>query len=719
MMHKLQRLTGLVLMGLLVFAPISLSAQRRAFTLEELTPGGKDFLKIYPAYIPGLQQIGDGLTWYDRATNSWMWRANLKAAAQPLQVAELNLWAGTQFSEVPFPQSTGSKGAVVAFQDDKTLAIVDLSLRRRLLSLALEGREVVDMDTEGRLVVLRTPEGELQLVTAAGRVVTLAKNEGDEIVYGTSVHQREFGIEKGVFISPDARRVAFYRMDQSMVEPYPIVDYTPHKAKVKPLHYPMAGMPSHHVTLAVHDVETGQTTYMQTGGDPEHYLTCVSWAPDASKIFIAEQNRAQNHYQLNQYNPLSGSREHTLLEERSDKYVEPSHPMLFLPDGSGRFIWQSQKSGYNHLYLHDAQGKQICQLTKGEWLVSRVVAISPDAKRVYFECTASSPLETRLYTVGMDGKKLRAITTEPGVHSTSLAQSEEYILDTYQSASVPRKICLLNRKGKVLETLLEAPNPEKNYKTPHIEIGTIKADDGKTDLYYRIVKPHDFDPGKKYPVVVYVYGGPHAQLITNTWRYGAGGWDLYMAQQGYIVFTLDNRGSAGRGLAFEQVIHRQVGTVEMQDQVSGVQWLKSHSWVDADRIGVSGWSFGGFMTTNLMLTHPEIFKVGVAGGPVMDWSRYEVMYGERYNGHPEDNPEGYKRNNLTLRAGDLQGRLLLIHGVVDDVVVWQHAQAFVDACIKTRTYPDAMYYPTHLHNVSGPDRVHLHEVITRYFLDHL
>jgi dipeptidyl-peptidase-4 len=273
-------------------------------------------------------------------------------------------------------------------------------------------------------------------------------------------------------------------------------------------------------------------------------------------------------------------------------------------------------------------------------------------------------------------------------------------------------------KGKTVN-LLNATEPLDAYKRPEITVGTLKAADGKTDLYYRLIKPVDFDPNKKYPAVIYVYGGPHAQLIHNTRNYDARGWDLYMAQLGYVMLTVDNRGSENRGMEFENAIYRQLGTEEMKDQMKGVEMLKSLPYVDADRIGVHGWSFGGFMTTNLMLTYNDTFKVGVAGGPVIDWNYYEIMYGERYMDTEAQNPEGFKNANLKLRAGDLKGRLQIIIGANDPTCVPQHTVTFLRACIDAGTQPDFFIYPGAGHNMTGRDRFHLYTRITRYFEDYL
>ena len=550
------------------------------------------------------------------------------------------------------------------------------------------------------------------------------------VVCGKSVHQNEFGIHKGTFWSPNGSALAFYRMDESMVTDYPFVDITARCAKAEPHKYPMAGMKSHEVTVGVYQVATGQTVWLETGLPKEKYLTNIAWSPDEKSIYIAELNREQNEMHLVRYSALTGKKEADLFTETDRCYVEPQHPVLFLPNDPDKFIWQSEADGYNHLYLYDTTGKELRKLTGGEWVVTKVLGFSKDGNKVIFEGTAPHPVSPNMQGTGMQryiwetdlrtGDIMNCLSWKVGVHRWLLSPSGEYAIDYVSSPSTPRDIDLVRIKdAKVISTLLSAPDPFKLYRMPRIKVGHILAADGKTRLNYRLTLPPDLDETKKYPTIVYVYGGPKVQLVTGDWQNGARGWDLYMAQRGYVMFTVDSRGSANRGHAFESVIHRNLGINEMADQVKGVEFLKSLPYVDADRIGVHGWSYGGFMTTNLMLTYPEIFKVGVAGGPVIDWSNYEIMYGERYMDRPQDNPEGYKNANLKLKAGNLKGHLLMIHGDIDPVVVWQHSLGFLKACVEADTYPDYFVYPRHEHNVTGKDRPHLHEKITRYFDDYL
>ena len=570
----------------------------------------------------------------------------------------------------------------------------------------------------------------MHILSPDGRNTIVTRETQDGIVCGQAVHQREFGITKGMFWSPKGSALAFYRMDERRVTAYPLVNIDTRCATPVPHKYPMAGMKSHEVTVGVYQVATGQTVWLETGLPKEKYLTNIAWSPDEKSIYIAELNREQNEMHLVRYSALTGKKEADLFTETDRCYVEPQHPVLFLPNDPDKFIWQSEADGYNHLYLYDTTGKELRKLTGGEWVVTKVLGFSKDGNKVIFEGTAPHPVSPNMQGTGMQryiwetdlrtGDIMNCLSWKVGVHRWLLSPSGEYAIDYVSSPSTPRDIDLIRVKdAKVISTLLSAPDPFKSYRMPRIKVGHILAADGKTRLNYRLTLPPDLDETKKYPTIVYVYGGPKVQLVTGDWQNGARGWDLYMAQRGYVMFTVDSRGSANRGHAFESVIHRNLGINEMADQVKGVEFLKSLSYVDADRIGVHGWSYGGFMTTNLMLTYPEIFKVGVAGGPVIDWSNYEIMYGERYMDRPQDNPEGYKNANLKLKAGNLKGHLLMIHGDIDPVVVWQHSLGFLKACVEADTYPDYFVYPRHEHNVTGKDRPHLHEKITRYFDDYL
>ncbi len=519
-----------------------------------------------------------------------------------------------------------------------------------------------------------------------------------------------------------------------MVTDYPQVNITPicadnnkdsagvsRIAKVEPDKYPMAGETSHKVYVGVYDVNNNSTVYLKTADPTDRYFTNISWSPDEKTIYIFELNRDQNHMQLISYDAASGEKKDLIFEERNEKYVEPQHPLVFLPWDNSKFLFQSRRDGYNHFYIYSLTDKKTTQLTKGKFEVMEFLGFNSADKSIVYTSNEANPIQENVYAVSETNLKRTALDDGEGVHNAELSASGKFVFDRGASPRLARYICVTNTSNAVrteLETIEKHPW-EEEFNMPQISSGTIKAADGKTDLYYRLVKPVNFDSSKKYPAVVYVYGGPHAHNIYGNHFYGLRGWEVYMAQKGYVIFVLDNRGSENRGFDFESVTFRHLGDEEMKDQIKGVEFLKSLPYIDGEKLGVHGWSFGGFMTTNLMCTYPDVFKVGVAGGPVIDWKYYEVMYGERYMDTPQTNPEGYKGSNLLLKAKNLKGRLQIINGYNDPTCVPQHSFAFLRACEDAGVQIDYFTYPNQGHNMMGRDMIHLHERITRYFTDFL
>ena len=587
----------------------------------------------------------------------------------------------------------------------------------------------------------------------AGNINQLTTDGSRNIVYGEAVHRNEFGIKGGLFWSPSGNRLAFYRMDQSMVTDYPLVhipevDWKPAKgesriATPEPTKYPMAGEKTHNVTVGVYDINTKKTIFLDAGDPTDRYFTNIQWSPDSKTIYMFELNRDQNDCRLVSYNAESGkkiAREPCqsakigvpynaesgkqiaeLYRETDAKYVEPTHPILFLPWNANQFVMLSQKDGYAHLYLFNKNGKQIKQITKGNWVVMDVLGFNNKTKSIVYVSNECSPMQRNTWAVNVENGTRTLLDNGKGYHYATLSDGGKYLVDNYTEPSVPRKIDIITigTKRPAIKNWLTAKDPWAGYSVPEYSSGSLKADDGTTDLYWRMVKPVGFDPSKKYPTVVYVYGGPHAHNVDASWHYGSRSWETYMAQKGYLLFIIDNRGSENRGKAFEQATFRQLGQVEMRDQMQGVKYLKTLPFVDADRIGVHGWSFGGFMTISLITNYPETFKVGVAGGPVIDWKWYEAMYGERYMDTPETNPEGYAKTSLLPKAKELKGKLQIITGLNDPVVLPQHCLTFIKACIAAGTQPDFFVYPGEPHNMRGHQSVHLHERITQYFEDYL
>lgn len=556
-------------------------------------------------------------------------------------------------------------------------------------------------------------------VSKNGKTIAVTNDTDENILNGASnVHRNEFGIDTGIFPAPNSESVAFYRMDQTMVADYPIIDWSVTPAVNHNIKYPMAGQTSHQVTLGVFNIKTQSIAFLNIEGEKDQYLTAVTWSPDSKYIFVGVLNRGQNHLKMNQYDAATGNLVKTLFEETSEKYVEPQHPLTFFPNSNTDFIWQSQRTGYNHLFHYSLEKGLIAQITKGDWLVSDILGFNEKKKEIYFTSTKETPLEKHLYRINWANFKMQRLDNAAGMHTGVLSSDGNYLYDIYSNENMPRVINIINTNTLKTSNLLTAENPLKNYQRPEIKNVNLKADDG-TLLYGKIILPTNFDPNKKYPVIVYLYNGPHLQLVTNTFPASGNLWYEYMAQNGYIIFTMDGRGSSNRGLKFEQAVFRNLGTAEMSDQMKGVDYLKSLPYVDAERMGIHGWSFGGFMTTSFMLRHPEVFKVGVAGGPVIDWSMYEIMYGERYMDTPQENPQGYAASNLLSKVQNLKGKLLMIHGAQDDVVVWQHSVKFIKSAVDNGVQLDYFVYPGHPHNVTGKDRVHLMQKVTDYFDQYL
>lgn len=704
---------------LIILSLAGMAQEKKQLTLEDLIPGGETFYKFRPENIYGMQWWDNSLAYYNADKSALVVKQPqalakeklifLKEVNDALQKAGLGRLAALY--SVSYPQEM--KGMLISAP--KYYALYNEGVVTWMMN-ADSLRKNNDFCSQNRMLAY-TIDNNLWIANDKGKTAVTHESEG--IVCGQGVHRNEFGIKKGTFWSPKGNYLAFYRMDESMVDQYPLVDIDQRIAQLNNTRYPMAGMTSHKVTVGIYNLSTGKTVYLQAGDPTDRYFTNITWSPDETKIYMIELNREQNRAQLVRYNVANGEKEAVLFEETDPNYVEPLNPILFVKGNDNQFIYQSQRDGFRHLYLYNTDGKQLKQLTSGNWLVQEVLGFDESGKNVFYTSTEKSPIESHLYKLNLKTGKQTLLTPAAGVHTAFLSPSGEYAVDNYSSASIPRVIDVINTGNAKITNLLIAANPYEEYKMPQIEIGTVKAADSVTDLYYRLIKPSDFDPSKKYPVIIYVYGGPHAQMIHNTFNWDARGWDIYMAQKGYVMFTLDNRGSENRGRDFEQAVFRRLGIEEGKDQIKGVEFLKTLPYIDVNRIGVHGWSFGGHITTALLLRYPDIFKVGVAGGPVIDWSLYEAMYGERYMNTPQTNPEGYQETNLNNLAGNLKGHLMIIHDDNDHTCVLQHALSFMKACIEARTYPDLFIYPGHDHNVMGRDRVHLHEKITRYFEDYL
>jgi dipeptidyl-peptidase-4 len=717
-MHNYRFWIALLAIGCLVYG---LDAQNKQLQLEDCLSAS-----LFPDRVAQLQWQGESnnYTQIDPA-NQNLKQVSLKGKETPLVPLRV-LKTKIRASEMRrFPR--------ISWVDDQTFA---LKHDHKLLHYHLD-TEIVEKITE------YDPEASL-IEDGPGGVHAFVKNynlyvqandtlgvrqvtdDGSrELTYGEAAHRYEFGITKGMFWSPDGKRLAFYRVDHSPVSDYPFVDLTQIPARHTPIKYPMAGGPSHHATVGIYDVEKQETYFLRIAGPEEQYLTNITWSPDGRYVYVVVVNRDQNYMELQRYSAANGGLDKKLFDERSTKYVEPEHGPIFLPNEPNEFLWYSERDGFNHLYRYGLGGRELGRVTEGNWVVTEVLGFDEKGSRIFIQATKEGPLDRHLYGVEIKSGKMTRLTPESGWHRGKLSGDGRYLIDEWSSESekMPYQARVIDTKnGKIVREIFTAGNPLQNHQLGKTSLFSLKSNDGK-DLFCRLIKPVDFDSTQQYPVLVYVYNGPHVQLVNNQWMGASlGRWIMlmnYFASQGYVVFTLDGRGSAYRGLAFENAVFRNLGQQEMQDQLVGVEYLKQKPWVDAERMGVLGWSYGGFMTTSLMLRQPGVFKVGVAGGPVIDWKLYEVMYTERYMDTPETNPEGYAESSLLQYIDRLQGKLCIIQGLQDDVVVPQHSNLLLREAVENNVQIDYFPYAIYKHHVQGADRLHLLELMYNYFAENL
>jgi len=711
-----------LLIAITLLLTIQSTAQQKQLSIEDCELGY--WKGLYPTSLMDLQWAGSDVQYSYIAldskrenTNDTIFIknavANSKMAEHIITTADIKktntdaerFYGITWLDASSFYYTSGNSFYTYNYQTKKGEKIISFS----------EKGENNDYNADKNLMAY-TIDNNLYIANAKEDKIAVFESTDKNIVTGQAIHRFEFGISKGTFWSPKGTALAFSQKDETNVADYPLLDINETPGKLTSIKYPMAGQPSEHGKIGIYNVASGKTIFLQTGEPLDHYLTNLSWGPNEEFIYLAEVNRDQNHMWFNKYDVKTGKKVKTLFEEQMKEWAEPEHPAFFIPGNNSAFLWLSERNGFQNIYQYTTDGKLIKQVTAHKWVTNDILGFSKDAKTVFIKGTGTDARENHTFAVDLKTGKEVNLTKEAGTHNTQLSPNKTGLIDNWSNLSTPKQIDIVNTKSLKRNSIHTSENPLSEWEIGTTEFLTLKSEDG-FDLFGRIIKPKDFDASKKYPVLVYVYGGPHAQLVTNNWLGGARLWMHYMASQGYIVFTLDGRGSGERGYDFEKVIHRHLGDNEMKDQLIGVDYLKSLKYVDADRMAVHGWSFGGFMTTSLMTRYPGTFTTGVAGGPVIDWKWYEIMYGERYMDTPEQNPEGYKTASLMQYVKNLEGNLLMIHGTVDDVVVMQHNLAFVQACVSAGVQIDFFPYPMHKHNVRGRDRVHLMTKILNYIIE--
>ncbi len=680
---------------------------QKNFTLEEAVLG--QYRQFYPEYTFGFEWIPNSNEFSFLNKFVFLKTSTINGEQKEIaSIAEVNSSLGSSLRY--FQNLTWKTKDEFYLMDEKGIYRYNWKTKtgsKRMFSPNSDNHEL--HSNSGR--VAYTFQNNIQIVDEKGKIIYVTTNSDKNIVSGQAIARSEMGIKKGLFWSPNAQYLAFYEKNETNVANYPLLDITETPGKLREIKYPMAGQGSEKPRVGIYNVKKKKTVFITPRGKSDDYLTNLSWSPDEQFILLAEVSRSQKSYELNIYNAANGKYINTIWKESRNTWVEPKHGAHFL--NNEEFVWVSEKDGFDNIYLVTIKTGESIQLTKHNFVVNEITHVTDN--EVFYTATGDNPLDKKLFKVSKD-KEYVCITHEKGIHQTIVHPSGKYIWNEFTSEENPRIERVISSNGEVLLDFVNAKDPLEDYNLGKTIVNKISSDDNQ-DLWYRMILPTDFDSTKQYPVLIYVYGGPHAQLVNNAWLNGTSLWMHWMAQQGYVVFTLDNRGSANRGVAFEHGIHRQLGTLELSDQLKGVSFLKSKSFIDAERIAVHGWSFGGFMTGTMLLKEPDLFKVGVAGGPVTDWKFYEVMYGERYMDTPEENPEGYENASLLGLTKNLKGNLLLIHGTIDDVVVMQHNYALVKSFVDNGIQVDFFPYLMHPHNVSGKDRVHLMTKVLHYILE--
>jgi dipeptidyl-peptidase 4 len=635
-------------------------------------------------------------------------------SSKPTQATGLGRRAPAQYQWAP-------DGSAILFQGPTALAWLELKSQaaRTLVSgtaaiadpkISPDGK-FVSFVRDHNLWLVNLADGQERAATVGG-TEEIRKGELDW------VYPEELELKTAYWWSPDSSAIAYLEMDERKVSQYPLVDFSSPGGEAEMERYPVAGGANPVVRVLVAAMSGGESRVLDIGAETDIYIPRANWLTDSKRLAIQRLNRAQNTLDLLIADAATG-KTRTVLSESDPNWINVSDDLYFLKDGK-RFLWSSERTGYRHFYLYSIDGKQLAQLTKGEWEVSSLNASDESKSAVYFTATERSPLERHLYRVNLDGTGFTRITQEEGTHDVVFAPNAAAFYDTYSNTSAPPRQELYRTDGSRIAVINENKVVElADYRLSPVEFLTVKSRDG-VQLNASMIKPPNFDAQKKYPVLVSTYGGPHAQVVRNLWGGSTFLWHELMAQKGFIIFLLDNRGSAGRGHVFETPVHLRLGAQELADQRDGVSWLKSLPYVDASRIGVWGWSYGGHMTLHGMFEAGDDFKAGFAGGPVTDWRYYDSIYTERYLGLPQKNEKGYRDSSPVKYATQLKGKLLIAHGTGDDNVHFANTLTVINDLIEAGKYVEVLAFPGRGHGVSDPPaRRILMQRVTQFFLDNL
>lgn len=554
---------------------------------------------------------------------------------------------------------------------------------------------------------------------ASGKETAITNDGGGNIKYGMAefVAQEEMGRMTGYWWAPDESHIAFTRVDESPVDVITRSEIYADKIDMIEQKYPKAGTDNVEVTLAIQNIKSQKRTWVDLGEEKDIYFARGNWMPDSDTFTYQWQSRNQQALELRAYS-LSSGKQNVLIKEGSPTWVNLHDDLTFLAD-TNQFIWASERDGFKHLYLYNNDGSLVTQITDGDWVVDELEAVDTDAGVVYFTGRKDTPLESHLYQVPLKGGDVTRVTKRDAFHEITFSGDASIYIDRFSTINTPYQVSLHKASGEQITWLEENKVDDSHPLHPFMdswtkpEFGTITTEDG-ADLKYRMYKPENLE--KKHPAIVFLYGGPHAQVVQNKWYGNRGLLMQYWVDQGYVVFSLDNRGSNYRGKAFEDPIYKQMGSIEVDDQVEGVKFLRTLPYVDADRIGVHGHSYGGYMTLMAMFQAPEYFKAGVSGAPVTDWRLYDTHYTERYMGNPKTDDAAYTKSSVFPYAKDLKGPLLIYHGMADDNVLFTHSTMLYKHLQDLAIPFETMDYPGKKHSIRGKQTgIHLYKTITNFF----
>ena len=634
--------------------------------------------------------------------------------SKPTQATGLGRRAPAEYQWAP-------GGEAILFVGPNSLSWYDLKTQQAKAIVA--GKETIadaKISPDGKWVSFVRGHNVLAVSVSDGKERALTSGGTEEIRKGELdwVYPEELAISTAYWWAPDSSAIAFLEIDERKVTKYPMVDFESYHGEAEMEPYPVAGGANPIVHVYVASVKDGTARLMETGTETEQYIPRVAWLTDAKQLAIERLNRRQTQLDL-LFADASTGKSRTVLTDKDEYWINVNDDLYFFKDGK-RFLWGSERTGYLHLYLYDLRGKEISQVTKGEWEVIGTPKVDETKGLVYFTATEKSPTERQVYRTALDGTGFTRLSKESGTHTPKFAPDAGAFADMYSSSGMPAKQDLRRADGSTIAVLNDNKVAElADYQLSPQEFIKVKAQDG-TELNAWMIKPQNFDASKKYPVIVYTYGGPGAQVVLNAWGGATYLWHELLTQKGFIVFAMDNRGSTGRGHSFEKPIHFHFGAQELADQRDGAAWLKGQTYVDGDRIGIWGWSYGGHMTLHLMFEAGDIFKAGFAGGPVTNWHYYDSIYTERYMGLLPENEKNYVASSPVTNAGQLQGPLLIAHGTGDDNVHFANTLDVVDALIARGKSVEVMPFPGRGHGVSDPPaRIVLMNRVTKFFLDNL